>query len=360
MSNIKDELKDELRKVLDNDLKDIPDIPEEMVPTILALMTKISKCKKETEYKNELVNFYKCAMEEMPNPIFLKDSKLRFVFFNKAYREFFGLKENENIGKTVLDLDYLPVFERQRYQDEDAKILNDQASYEYEMVFHSQERQAIDTRYWAKGFECEKCKVKGVVGEIVDISKEKKAVRDLNRSVAALEAILSDTKHEAETDPATGLYNKRVFTQKIPVAINEAKHTGKPLCCMIIDVDKFKYINDTYGHLYGDEVLLSLSKIFGESFRKSDLVARYGGDEFFALLPGAKINQAVECAERMRRKVRDNVVMPKGEPVTLSIGVAQLNDDDDVTKFIARADEALYCSKTIGRDKVTADRCTIG
>lgn len=151
-------------------------------------------------------------------------------------------------------------------------------------------------------------------------------------------------------DYLTGLYNHRYFYQKIDEQKSRGKRYNEIYSLLYIDVDGFKSFNDTYGHLKGDEVLRSLSKIFKDCLRKTDSAYRYGGEEFVILLPHISKEQAKKVAERIREKVYC-YFSPKYR-ITVSIGVTDSQIDGDI---VGRADAAMYKAKRKGKNRVEVD-----
>jgi diguanylate cyclase (GGDEF)-like protein len=166
----------------------------------------------------------------------------------------------------------------------------------------------------------------------------------------------------AVTDALTGLANRRFFMDRLRIEVERAGREGRPLAVAMIDLDHFKWINDTFGHGVGDVVLERAAGRLQAAVRPYDLVARYGGEEFVALLPGAGPAEAKAVAERMRAAVEG---MPTewhrghetgSRPVTVSIGVACLaGDDDGGSRLLQRADAALYAAKRNGRNRSVVD-----
>ena len=300
----------------------------------------------------ETLDFYKASADAMPNPIFIKDEDLRVVFFNRAYRDFFGLAEGENIGKRVQDLDYLSPEDRCRYHAEDSEMVRSLSVMQYDTVYEIPGQGETAALYWSKGFPVPSTGRRGLVGEIVDISKEKETQRELSRNVKALEGLMRDVRNASNTDPLTKLYNRNIMAEELPAVLDKAEELGQPVCLMLIDVDYFKQINDTYGHLFGDEVLCRFAQTIRETFRQNDIAVRYGGDEFLLLLPGTSVWQAQAVGERFRRRVCEALDLPEGSCVTPSIGVAQRHRGDDLPTLMARADQALYEAKNAGRNCV--------
>jgi len=307
--------------------------------------------KEENDKLRQELCFYKSAFNALNNPIFLKDKELRFLFFNESYKKFFELEDGQYIGMKVTDLPFLSDEDRERYQSEDNEILRNCDVIKYETNFES-ENDLRESLYWSKGFVCDETGKKGVVGEIVDISNEKKMQRELKRYISTLEVLMEKKDEASKIDPATKLYNRRVFTEELPEVIERAKCMGNKICVLMMDLDDFKSINDTYGHLTGDEVLLSFADVMRNCFRSGDILARYGGDEFTAILVGVDISAAKSIAERFLENVRCNVRLPDGESITMSIGGSEMRDGEDTMDLFARADEALYEAKKSGKNRV--------
>jgi diguanylate cyclase (GGDEF)-like protein len=155
------------------------------------------------------------------------------------------------------------------------------------------------------------------------------------------------------SDPLTGAYNRRHMDTSLADAIERNRRTGAPASILLIDLDHFKQINDTFGHPAGDEVLIGLVALITEKSRKLDRLFRMGGEEFLLLLPDTKGSDAVLRAENLRRMVAAAPLLPK-RPVTASIGVSELAGDTAANTWIKRADDALYTAKQDGRDRVLA------
>ncbi|MCA1592977.1 MAG: diguanylate cyclase [Acidobacteria bacterium] len=160
------------------------------------------------------------------------------------------------------------------------------------------------------------------------------------------------------TDALTGLLNRYGLQRSLQRELAEARRYGRPLSCLVIDVDHFKMVNDTFGHAAGDTALMQVARVLTEAVRGSDVVCRYGGEEFLVLTPETKLEGALALAEKIRLDVASRF-FGDGErvfPVTLSAGVAQLLSMESAHDMIARADEALYHAKESGRNRVEACR----
>ncbi len=174
----------------------------------------------------------------------------------------------------------------------------------------------------------------------------------------ALRADFDSHLNMAVTDPLTGTYNRRYAQSYLDRIARESRDTGQSFALMVLDLDLFKTVNDTHGHLVGDEVLVEVARRLRENIRSIDLLARIGGEEFIVAMPATTSAQAAVAAERLRRVVGEVPVRSPSRridiPVTLSIGVA-IGDClvEDVQKLQDRADRALYTSKAEGRNQVT-------
>ncbi len=176
------------------------------------------------------------------------------------------------------------------------------------------------------------------------------AVRDITEH-KAMEARL---RHLASTDPLTGIANRRHFMEQGRSEFSRSGRYGYPLSVMMLDVDHFKRINDTYGHDIGDQALKALTRECHEVLRTSDLLGRLGGEEFALLLPSTPLTGANILAERIRAQVEKmRLETPSSElSFTISIGVCTLDGDDGFDVLLNRADKALYAAKHGGRNRV--------
>ncbi len=166
-------------------------------------------------------------------------------------------------------------------------------------------------------------------------------------------------KKLAITDYLTGVYNIRYFYHRLEEEFSRAERYGNPISCIMLDIDHFKKINDTYGHRTGDLVLREFAQLIRRHTRKSDVFARYGGEEFIILLPHTPVDGAVVEAERLRNFIKNHKFKGiKNENITSSMGIAcwpvhEINTADDL---ITLADHALFRAKSSGRDKIVVSK----
>jgi two-component system cell cycle response regulator len=160
-------------------------------------------------------------------------------------------------------------------------------------------------------------------------------------------------------DALTGLNNRRSLERRLPAMIEIARQRGAPLTMMVLDIDHFKRVNDTYGHDVGDLVLKGFAAQLLETVRSGDLICRLGGEEFVVAMPGVDAAEAARIAERARRTTESRqfrIDGPAGSvSITVSIGLAEWREGWDSAELYRRADRALYLSKSAGRNRVTQD-----
>ncbi len=158
------------------------------------------------------------------------------------------------------------------------------------------------------------------------------------------------------TDALTGLLNRYGLQRALQRELAESRRYARPLSCLLLDLDHFKSVNDTYGHAAGDAALAQAAHVLAETVRGSDVVCRYGGEEFLVLAPETALRGALALAEKIRRAVSSRLfgADARAFPLALAVGVAELRPSESGNDMIARADEALYQAKQRGRDRVEA------
>lgn len=198
--------------------------------------------------------------------------------------------------------------------------------------------------------------------------------RDMHKAIVLLQGRLAESHHEIEilrqeinrtrgealADGLTGLTNRRGFDQALAQCLSETGQEGKVPSILITDIDHFKMVNDTYGHLFGDKVICAIAQVLKQNIKGKDTAARYGGEEFVILLPDTPLQGALALAESIRatiegsviKRSQDNVVVSN---ITVSMGVASYRKNESASDFVGRADQALYESKRQGRNRVTSE-----
>ncbi len=160
---------------------------------------------------------------------------------------------------------------------------------------------------------------------------------------------------QATRDPLTGLFNRGALMERMQVEVERGRQHGHKLCVLLFDLDKFKRINDDYGHLTGDAVLKTFAQILEQGLRSSDLVGRYGGEEFLAVLPRTDTADAEGLAEKIRQMCAETTIAARDDSklhFTTSAGIARLRPEETAEVLLLRVDESLYQAKEGGRDRV--------
>jgi len=177
------------------------------------------------------------------------------------------------------------------------------------------------------------------------------------RNLVRMKKLQDELTRASETDPLTQLANRRFGVELLAEEIERARRYDRDLSVVIVDIDHFKKVNDTLGHLSGDEVLTSVAAMLYSASRKSDCVIRWGGEEFLFVFPETDSHKAASIVERLRSHLESHPVMVSANggttvPVTVSGGVAQFSPNDTLEILVDRADQALYQAKASGRNRL--------
>jgi diguanylate cyclase (GGDEF)-like protein len=177
------------------------------------------------------------------------------------------------------------------------------------------------------------------------------------RNITDQKQIETQLQQLAITDALTGLANHRHFYELLDQEVERANRNGHPFSLVMIDIDLFKQVNDTYGHLVGDQVLRELAAVGQNDLRVYDILCRYGGEEFTLILPETNPDEACEIAERLRKEIAHHIFSIDGIVLhlTISLGVSHFDPSNPIPPktLVERADQSLYISKSDGRNRVT-------
>ncbi len=189
-----------------------------------------------------------------------------------------------------------------------------------------------------------------------DLEKEVELrTAELKLTIEKLENSSKELLHEATHDHLTNIFNRQKLNTELDKEISRSHRYKHNLSIIMLDIDFFKQINDTYGHNIGDEVLISISNISNSSIRNVDILARWGGEEFMILLPETTISNAINVAEHLRVNIGNAKLIPsKDVKITASFGVCTLKEKETKDDFLKRVDILLYEAKESGRDKVVS------
>ncbi|MCA9774563.1 MAG: diguanylate cyclase, partial [Myxococcales bacterium] len=208
-----------------------------------------------------------------------------------------------------------------------------------------------------------------IVRDVSDLNERKRELEVARAELLAKNAELESMRMELEdrnqklelltkTDELTGIANARHFRERLRHEVSRGQRYGHPLSLLLIDLDKFKNLNDSQGHQRGDEMLRTVAQLFRREMREADLIARYGGDEFVVLLPDTSLGQAEVVADKLRADLVRVMEQPNfcEVPISISVGVAALGEGGahDATSLVREADEAMYRAKAEGGNRVVA------
>lgn len=294
------------------------------------------------------------VMEHIPEMVFVVDAHDRVLDANTVAETWIGISRRDMVGK-----DPMEVFEKWP-QLLHCFLFTERTREEVQISENPlQMMEVVVTPLVAE----DTGEINGRVILAYNITERKLLENELKNTNKALEAKIDEVEflkerlqEQAIRDPLTGVYNRRFLAEILEKEISKAEREHLPVSVVMMDVDHFKNFNDTYGHKCGDIVLIDLAKYLTDNSRQSDVVCRYGGEEFIILMPGASLQDAYERAEAWRQGYTSKVIEYEGKLLTTSFsaGVASFPIHGETGEAILHnADHALYQSKSNGRNRVT-------
>lgn len=356
MEKIKEYLKD-LLAVLEDETTSVQNkshlrhLIESIEQAIAGVAQQNNELENRIQHLEAENDWFQSAFNALPNPVFLKDEHGEFAYVNAKYEAYFNIKSDDLLHKTVLNLKYLTPEKREKYQNEDMRLIKTSQETHYICDFPNETSLIRRALYWSKGFTTENTKQRGLIGEIVDISQQEQLKEDAENELQKLAVTNTKIQYLMKHDGLTGLYNRRIIDDFINAEYQDGKWVDLPICALLLDIDHFKCVNDNFGHLEGDRILQEFAKILEKLCRHEDLLIRYGGEEFLIITHNNKFVGG-EMAERIRIYTQQHLTLPDQNHVTVSIGVAEVNAQNTFSECVQRADQAMYFAKGQGRNRV--------
>ena len=287
-------------------------------------------------------NLFRVLIENIHSGIALY-GKDKFLYVNSALLNLSGLTREEFLNKSVID--FFDIDENQLYSPR-ISLFKVHHTDEFSSRFIYKYKGKMDSIRYIDLFRT-----------VVTYNSEETGLAiftDVTDQISREQNILVEKdiyKELSEIDALTQVYNRRAMDAKLTELLNLAKRYNRPLSLIMFDIDRFKNINDTFGHETGDLILKELAAAAKENLRTTDFFARYGGEEFMVIAPETSLKTAKELAERLRLKIHEHD-FKIGINVTISLGVTSLTAEDSEQSIINRADSALYKAKEGGRNLV--------
>ncbi len=302
----------------------------------------------------------KAALDTLAEGVVVLDGKERIVLANAAFSEKVGRSADSLLGQKASMLDWtLPNSSKPPEDYPWLKAMREDQHYTgFPLAFKTKDKGILTFMVNGAPVSDGKGKSRGALATFDDVTQVEqkneqlqKMLRMLKKTSVKVQSQNKKLQVLATQDPLTRCLNRRSFFKIFYTEMGRARRYGHGLSCVMTDIDFFKSINDTYGHLAGDQVLQKVSSTLRSALRKSDAVCRYGGEEFCVLLPHIEAENAVRAAERFRMLIESS---PFGEiHITASFGAATMDaETDKPEKLIDRADKALYAAKEGGRNRV--------
>jgi len=322
-----------LKKAINSDIDKLFIKPLTDFADFLAKLEDIANhisIEKDNAYKNQMLKEKDKMVDES---VIYSSSDLdgNVIDISKAFLELSGYSKEEVLGRNH------NIFRGQDYDKE---------------VFKKMWKALVANQQW-KG-EIKNLTKDGVeywidvkIEPLYDESGKKIGYKSIKKDITAIKKVEFLSEH----DPLTGIYNRRKIDEELKKYKNQMDRYDTECSIIITDLDKFKEVNDKYGHTIGDKILQEFSKVLKQNIRTTDIVARWGGEEFMIIAPNLNINAAYNLAEKLRKKIESHIFY-NNLKITSSFGISLLKKEKDILESINEADNALYSSKKQGRNMV--------
>lgn len=305
--------------------------------------------------------FLSAVLSAVDTAIVIFDRSGRVRFVNDRFAAFFGVPTVEVVGRSLEALHARiagcfvdpEAFRRHAALEDRRRLSEGRPARASGAVVADEEELAITTPKprtlrWSTRPVVQADRRVGVLSMFRDVTRERAAE-------ATRERLVVELAEQARTDSLTTLANRRAASEALATELERARRYRRPLSIVIFDLDHFKDVNDRFGHEAGDKILISFAEVLKATARATDVVARWGGEEFLAVVFEAESEAACAFAERVRAELRDRAPLSRiggdRSVLTVSAGVATLGDDDVPESLLRRADRALYEAKEGGRDR---------
>ncbi len=308
------------------------------------------------------------ALDTLTEGVIVLDTNGRVVLANQAFRELHGEDKVGLSARRASEIPWLKFALGEEREADDhpwAVAMRDGATVTGDMLeIPNIEDGPRKAKLAASPITDGRGAVRGCLVSFTDVTElDRKnsalqgALSELEASRQKIEAQNEELKGLANIDPLTGCLNRRAFFEQTEAILKKAGEDGSPVCCLMTDIDKFKHFNDTYGHAVGDQVLVQVARVLKAALRPTDVLCRYGGEEFCILLPGVDALRAAVVSERIRFRVEaqagPGIRSIPGLRVTSSFGLSSMEfGAANLKMLIDEADQALYAAKQAGRNKV--------
>lgn len=303
------------------------------------------------------LDFYKYAVENIGDLLWQIDKKLTFTFLSPSVQNILGFTQDELIGKNILNF---LTKESKNYiisQLTRKRTIESNGNFKYVVQFKCKDKKA-------KWFEIstktiyEDGAIVGYIGTSRDITERINYESKVKLHIEELKQNNLELNRLATKDPLTGAYNRRIFENFFKVLAHKNQQFNTPFSIIMLDIDYFKQINDTFGHNVGDQVLFKMTMAIKETIRNIDVVIRWGGEEFIIIVVNKNLDYAKKIAQKIQKAIRlFNFGIPKS--ITVSMGICEYLKGQTIEQSVENVDKALLKAKSKGRNRTEIYNCKL-